>query len=100
MIWLGVSWLHGKRRSGRTGIRQDHPFPRTSVARPVCYQRCCHDHHEHDHGGSGVFAAGHLGELTQIVPFELADAVLADARAVQRRLRLPSTGRPATRSSS
>jgi hypothetical protein len=47
-----------------------------------------------------VFAAGHLGELTQIVPFELADAVLADARAVQRRLRLPSTGRPATRSSS
>ena len=37
---------------------------------------------------AGVFAAGHLGELTQIVPFELADAVLADARAVQRRVRL------------
>jgi hypothetical protein len=37
---------------------------------------------------AGVFAPGHLGELTQIVPFELADAVLADARAVQRRLRL------------
>jgi hypothetical protein len=36
----------------------------------------------------GVFAPGHLGELTQIVPFELADAVLADARAAQRRLRL------------
>jgi hypothetical protein len=35
-----------------------------------------------------VFAPGHLGELTQIVPFELADAVLADARAAQRRLRL------------
>jgi len=37
---------------------------------------------------AGVFAPGHLGELTQIVPFELADAVLADARAGQRRLRL------------
>jgi hypothetical protein len=37
---------------------------------------------------AGTFAPGHLGELTQIVPFELADAVLADARAVQRRLRL------------
>lgn len=40
---------------------------------------------------AGVFAPGHLGELTRIVPFELADAVLADARATQRRLRvLPS----------
>ncbi|MBV9382700.1 MAG: transposase [Streptosporangiaceae bacterium] len=40
---------------------------------------------------AGVFAPGHLGELTQLVPFELADAVLADARAGQRRLRmLPS----------
>jgi hypothetical protein len=37
---------------------------------------------------AGVFAPGHLGELTQIVPFELADAVLADARAAERRLRL------------
>jgi hypothetical protein len=40
---------------------------------------------------AGVFAPGHLGELTRIVPFELADAVLAEAGAVQRRLRrLPS----------
>ena len=37
---------------------------------------------------AGVFAPGHLGELTQIVPFELADGVVADARAGQRRLRL------------
>ena len=38
-----------------------------------------------------MFAPGHLGELTQVVPFELADAVLADARAAGRRLRmLPS----------
>lgn len=39
----------------------------------------------------GVFAPGHLGELTQVVPFELVDAVLEAAGAVQRRLRdLPS----------
>ncbi|MEU9891884.1 IS4 family transposase [Sphaerisporangium sp. NPDC051011] len=35
----------------------------------------------------GVFAPGHLGELTQIVPFEMVDAALAEAGAVQRRLR-------------
>lgn len=40
---------------------------------------------------AGRFAPGHLGELTQQVPFEMLDAVLADTRAVQRRLRdLPS----------
>jgi len=37
---------------------------------------------------AGVFAPGHLGELTRVVPFELVDGVLADAGAVQRRLRL------------
>jgi hypothetical protein len=35
----------------------------------------------------GVFAPGHLGELTQIVPFEMAGAVLAGCGAAQRRLR-------------
>src|SRR5262249_2352730 len=40
---------------------------------------------------AGVFAPGHLGELTQYLPFELVDDVLAETRAVQRRLRdLPS----------
>ena len=40
---------------------------------------------------AGRFAPGHLGELTAVVPFELVDAVLAETRAVQRRLRdLPS----------
>lgn len=34
-----------------------------------------------------MFAPGHLGELTQIVPFEMVDAVLAESGAVQRRLR-------------
>src|SRR3954451_22606404 len=39
----------------------------------------------------GVFAPGHLGELTQYLPFELVDAVLEETGAVQRRLRkLPS----------
>lgn len=40
---------------------------------------------------AGVFAPGHLGELTQVIPFELVDAVLAETGAVQQRLRdLPS----------
>jgi hypothetical protein len=40
---------------------------------------------------AGVFAPGHLGELTQVVPFELVDAVLAETGRVQHRLRaLPS----------
>jgi hypothetical protein len=37
---------------------------------------------------AGVFAPGHLGELTQYLPFELVDDVLARTRTVQRRLRL------------
>jgi hypothetical protein len=40
---------------------------------------------------SGLFAPGHLGELTPYVPFELVDAVLEETGRVQRRLRaLPS----------
>ena len=39
----------------------------------------------------GVFAPGHLGELTQFAPFELVDDVLERTGTVQRRLRdLPS----------
>jgi hypothetical protein len=38
-----------------------------------------------------VFAPGHLGELTQVIPFEMVDEVLAETGAVERRLRdLPS----------
>ena len=38
-----------------------------------------------------VFAAGHLGELTWQIPVELVDAVLAETRTAERRLRaLPS----------
>ncbi len=40
---------------------------------------------------AGVFTPGHLGELTQYLPFELVDDVLEQTRTVQRRLRdLPS----------
>jgi Insertion element 4 transposase N-terminal/Transposase DDE domain len=40
---------------------------------------------------AGVFGPGHLGELTWQVPFELADAVLEETGARERRLRdLPS----------
>jgi Insertion element 4 transposase N-terminal len=40
---------------------------------------------------AGVFAPGHLGELTQYLPFELVDDVLKQTRTVQQRLRdLPS----------
>jgi hypothetical protein len=39
----------------------------------------------------GRFAPGHLGELTQLVPFEMVDEALAETRTVQRRVRdLPS----------
>jgi hypothetical protein len=36
----------------------------------------------------GAFAPGHLGELTRIVPFELVDCLVDQARARERRLRL------------
>jgi hypothetical protein len=40
---------------------------------------------------AGVFAPGHLGELTPFLPFELVDDVLEETGTVQRRLRrLPS----------
>lgn len=36
----------------------------------------------------GVYAPGHLGELTQIVDFALVDAVLEETRTREQRLRL------------
>jgi hypothetical protein len=48
-----------------------------AIARSVCHGR--------DHSSvhvAGVFAPGHLGELTQYVPFELVDDVVgADQEA-------------------
>jgi len=37
---------------------------------------------------AGVFAPGHLGELTRVVPFELVEGVLEEAGGRERRLRL------------
>lgn len=37
---------------------------------------------------AGVFAPGHLGELTQFIPFEMVDEVLAVTRRTQQRIRL------------
>jgi Insertion element 4 transposase N-terminal/Transposase DDE domain len=37
---------------------------------------------------AGVFAPGHLGELTRLVPFEMVDEVLAATRRTQARVRL------------
>lgn len=37
---------------------------------------------------AGVFAPGHLGELTQFIPFEMVDDVLAATRRTQQRVRL------------
>jgi hypothetical protein len=37
---------------------------------------------------SAALAPGHLGELTRVVPFELVDCLVDDARARERRLRL------------
>ena len=40
---------------------------------------------------AGVFAPGHLGELTRYLPFELVDDILEQTKTTQRRLReLPS----------
>jgi hypothetical protein len=37
---------------------------------------------------AGVFAPGHLGELTRLIPFEMVDDVLATTRRTQSRVRL------------
>lgn len=37
---------------------------------------------------AGVFAPGHLGELTRLIPFEMVDDVLAATGRLQRRVRL------------
>jgi hypothetical protein len=36
---------------------------------------------------AGVFAPGHLGELTRLIPFEMVDAILTATRRVQQRVR-------------
>lgn len=85
---VGVSRWHGNGTPAISGfsakipLRAEVPLPDDSaITVAVRAIRCA----------AGVFAPGHLGELTQYLPFELADDVLEETRKVQRRLRdLPS----------
>ncbi|HEX6403254.1 MAG TPA: hypothetical protein VF003_08890 [Pseudonocardiaceae bacterium] len=43
---------------------------------------------------AGVFAPGHLGELTRYLPFELVDDVLAQTCCVAERQRRPGAAAP------
>lgn len=67
------------RDSAIQGIDQDLPESRGPMVQSVMGDT------------SDVFAPGHLGELTQVVPPELVDSVLEETGARERRLRcLPS----------
>src|ERR1700733_8769974 len=74
--------------AGGRGATKTARVPETSVACPVCHSFCCHVGHDDDRRGCRVFAPGHLGELTRIVPFELADAVLEEEGGLEKRVRL------------
>ena len=54
----------------------------------IRHARSVEDRPAEDRAAEDRFAAGHLGELTQIVPFEMVDAALEETRTVQQRLRL------------
>ena len=58
-----------------------HPRPGSPVARPVCHRALVTIT-----VASGLFAPGHLGELTEHMPFDLVDMVLEETGTVQRRL--------------
>jgi transposase IS4-like protein len=84
----GVLWLAGDETSGRSGqsakifqipeVPLSVQFATATITRAVT-------------AAAGVYAPGHLGELTQYLPFELVDDVLEQTGTVQRRLRdLPS----------
>jgi hypothetical protein len=88
--WIlhGVLWLAGDGTSGRSGqsakIFQIPEVPLSVQSATATITRAVT-------AAAGVYAPGHLGELTQYLPFELVDDVLEQTRTVQRRLRaLPS----------
>ena len=65
-----------------TGDREDHlKFPQGRVVKAFALLASML--------AGGRFAPGHLGELTQVPPFELVDAVLEETLTVERRLRDP-----------
>ena len=66
------SLIADRRKPGRS-----NPQPHLPILRKCCVTGV----------GPGVFAPGQLVELTQIVPFEMVDGVLAECGATQRRLR-------------
>src|SRR3954449_7742846 len=71
---LGIEVCHSKTASGPGAP----PLQQSAISRTVVV-------------AAGRFAPGHLGELTQQVPFVMVDAVLAQTGAAQRRVRdLPS----------
>ncbi|MFY1669539.1 transposase domain-containing protein [Plantactinospora sp. WMMB334] len=67
----------GKRTGGNTGTapRADSTSAGIAITRSVTV-------------AAGVFAPGHLGELTRLVPFDMVDEVLTATRRVQQRVRL------------
>src|SRR3954452_12371080 len=75
----------GQRSSGRRR-RLPRRSPRPGAPLPD-QSDTCHVIHEVTVAG-GQFAPGHLGALTQIVPFEMVDAALAETGAMQSRVRL------------
>jgi hypothetical protein len=80
--WCVVKWDSGT--AGREVIRQENHLPGVPLSVQSVITRV-------PGVAAGPFAPGHLGELTQIVPFEMVDAALEAARAVQSRVRaLPS----------
>jgi len=83
-----VAWLAGDGTSGRSG-QPITIFPPPEV--PLRTESATAAVIHAVNAAAGVYAPGHLGELTQYLPFELVDDVLAQTRTVQRRLRdLPS----------
>src|SRR3954451_11536874 len=75
----------GQRSSGRRR-RPPRRSPRPGAPLPD-QSDTCHVVREVTVAG-GRFAPGHLGALTQIVPFEMVDAALAETGAMQSRVRL------------
>ena len=84
----GVARRHGSGAPGRSG-QPITIFPLPEV--PLRPQSATITITHAVTAAAGVFAPGHVGELTQYLPFELVDDVLEQTKTVQRRLRdLPS----------
>jgi hypothetical protein len=87
-VSCGVLWLEGDGASGRSG-QSAKIFQVPEV--PLSAQSAIATTTRSVTAAAGVYAPGHLGELTRYLPFELVDDVLEQTRTVQRRLRaLPS----------